>query len=559
MNLAQLVKSQTLATLLQALDAAGELTAGRTVQARLASLEPDGTATAMIGETKVALVLAGPQARQAALQPGATLMLRLDPPEQPGGDLRATLVEVRPPSASSAGQVQPQQAQTPASAQPNTSPAPLPASARPPSAPVPSSPAPQVASAPATAAPQTAHPPSPVAVQQALLQQALQTLGPSAAQAAIPTSTATAPAPAAPAGQAPASGAATTPTASALATAAASPAIPTAAVARAMAGPLLGPVLQRQAGLAPLFANLRALAQGSISLALPKTLPPAIQQVLAQAVPAERQAPTATRLKEAFQASGLFLDMRQAAGLPMPRQDDLKAGLQALRETLLPIIDALSPNPKADRQDHGGLQGAGQQADATSIDQPAHLAPPRRDGPLAPQPAVEPSLAPGEKPLAIAETLLDQTEAALDRIKLTQYASLPLEPARQDAVQPAQRWLAEIPLAFQQGITMLPLQVERDAPRRDVQGVTPPVWRIRFALDVEPMGPLQGVVTLQGRDVGVSIWAEREETSQLLRGAAPGLEGALLDADFASGAIDIHTGQPRVMQPTAGQFLDRLS
>src|SRR6478609_3357896 len=101
MNLAQLVKSQTFATLLQALDAAGELTAGRTVQAKLLSLEPDGTATATIGDTKVALVLAGPQARQAALQPGATLLLRLDPPERPGGDLRATLVEVRPPTAPS--------------------------------------------------------------------------------------------------------------------------------------------------------------------------------------------------------------------------------------------------------------------------------------------------------------------------------------------------------------------------------------------------------------------------------------------------------------------------
>ena len=104
-----------------------------------------------------------------------------------------------------------------------------------------------------------------------------------------------------------------------------------------------------------------------------------------------------------------------------------------------------------------------------------------------------------------------------------------------------------------------PKRPAAEPPRRDAQGVSPPVWRIRFALDVEPMGPLQAVVTLQGRDVGVSIWAEREETSQLLRGAAPSLEGALLDADFASGAIDIHTGQPRVMQPTAGQFLDRRS
>lgn len=547
MNLAQLVKSQTLATLLQALDAGGELTAGRTVQARLASLEPDGTATAMIGEAKVALVLAGPQARQAALQPGATLLLRLDPPEQTGGDVRATLVEVRPPNAPASEHPQQQPAQAPAPLQPNTPPT----SAAAPLRPVPTTapvPAPQPVSTPQPAAPQAAHPPSPVAVQQAFLQQALQTLGLTAAQPAA--------APPAAAGTAPTTST-TNPASPPAATASAAPVI-TAAAARAVAGPLLGPVLQRQDGLAPLLANLRALAQGTISLALPKTLPPAIQQVLAQAVPAERQAPTAAKLKEAFQASGLFLEARQAAGLPLPRQGDLKAGLQALRETLLPIVDSLSPDPKGSRQDHAGTPSGDQQADSAP-DQSSRLAPPRRDGPLAPQPAAEPSLAPGEKPLAIAETLLDQTEAALDRIKLTQYASLPLEPARQDGTQPAQRWLAEIPLAFQQGITMLPLQVERDPPRRDVQGVSPPVWRIRFALDVEPMGPLQGVVTLQGRDVGVSIWAEREETSQLLRGAAPGLEGALLDADFASGAIDIHTGQPRVMQPTAGQFLDRLS
>ena len=106
---------------------------------------------------------------------------------------------------------------------------------------------------------------------------------------------------------------------------------------------------------------------------------------------------------------------------------------------------------------------------------------------------------------------------------------------------------------------MLTVSAKRVTRAADSIELSPPIWRIRFALDVEPMGPLQGVVTLQGRDVGVSIWAEREETSQLLRGAAPGLEGALIDADFASGAIDIHTGQPRVMQPTAGQFLDRLS
>jgi hypothetical protein len=330
-----------------------------------------------------------------------------------------------------------------------------------------------------------------------------------------------------------------------------------------LAGPLLGSVLQTQDSLAPLLANLRGLAQGSIALTLPKPLLAAIDRVLAQAMPAERQPVTALRLKEAFQGSGLFTEARQAAGAPAPRQGDLKTSLQALRETLQPIIDSLSPGPKASQQDRAAAALAPDRPSdslpGTAADNANRTAPPRRDGPLLPQAAVEPTLSPGEKPLAIAETLLDQTDAALDRIKLTQYASLPLDQARQDISQPAQRWLAEIPIAFQHGTAILPLQVEREAPRRDVQGVTPPLWRIRFALDVEPMGPLQGVVTLQARDVGVTLWAEREETSRLLRGAAPGLESALLHADFASGAVDIHTGQPRVMQPTAGQFLDRLS
>ena len=33
----------------------------------------------------------------------------------------------------------------------------------------------------------------------------------------------------------------------------------------------------------------------------------------------------------------------------------------------------------------------------------------------------------------------------------------------------------------------------------------------------------------------------------------------LADARFENRSIDIHTGQPRIAQPTAGQFLDRMS
>lgn len=495
MDLATLAKSQTLATLLQALAPATELAAGKTVEARLIALAGNGTATAQVGTELIALVLAGPAAKQAALQPGATLVLRLDTTEEPGAGLRATLVEIRPASSQSPAQGTP--------AQPA-------ASAAAPTAAPPSQLVPNSASQ------------GPLATQPATLRAEAMT---------VPGTTASPP-----------------------------PGAPTASQAvspRTLAGPLLGPALARQDSLAPLLANLRAIADGSVALKLPRSFLTLVDRVLAQAIPAERKAVTAQVLKTAVENSGLFLEARQAKGGVVPPGTDLKAGLQTLRAALAPLVQALSL-PQADKPAIPGLPTSGVPQTQPVADQAARPSPPRRDGALVPQPIAEPSLAAGDKPLAIVETLLEQTDAALDRIKLSQYASLPLEAPRTEAQQ-NQRWLTEIPLAFQQGTTMLPLQIEKEPPKRDVDGVAGPLWRVRFALDVEPMGPLQGIVTLQGRSVGITLWAEREETSKMLRGASPGLEAALIDAQFENGTIDIHTGQPRVAQPTAGQFLDRMS
>lgn len=504
MNLAQLVQSQNLATLLQALAPAAELAPGQTVEAQLLTLDGNGLATALIGDTRISLVLAGPEAKQAALLPGATLLLRIDAAEEQGGSLRATLVETRPPAPASIAPTTPQSSlQTGQAAAPNPTPT----------------------ASPATASP--AEPPRASAPLQpsSLLQAATTVDAPRPATASQP--------------------------AQSQASAAPSP--------RAVAGPLLGPVLANQDGLAPLFANLRSISEGSVALTLPKPLLTLIERVLAQAVPVERRPLGAEILKDAVQRSGLFMESRQAAtsqaaSPPVPPQADLKASLVTLRDALAAVIERFVPTAAGKPQAAPLLSPQPTAAPTTT----AKPTPPRRDGPLALQPIVEPTLAAGEKPLTIAQTLLEQTDAALDRVTLSQFASLPLDGARPDQNQ-APRWLTEIPLAFHSGAAVLPLHIEKEPPRRGPNGVEAPLWRVRFALDVEPMGPLQGVVTLQGRSVGVTLWAEREETSRMLRGAAPGLEAALVDAQFENGAIDIHTGQPRVMQPTAGQFLDRMS
>jgi hypothetical protein len=501
-NLAALLQSQNLATLLATLNNSSAFTAGKTVEARLTSLDSDGTATAIVNGIKVALVLAGPEAKQAALQPGASLILKLAAPAEPGAPLQATLVGTRP--------------------------------------------APAVADEPAPAANAgqqpaiVASPRQPAAAGAATLATA-QTNSLRPAQAEVPTS---------------------------------QPAVPvptTAPSPRAVAGPLLGSALGRQDSLAPLFANLGGLAQGSVALVLPKPLMTLVDQILAQRLPTAASKPlTAEALKDAVARSGLFLEARQAAGEAPTPQTDLKAGLLALRDMLKPAVEGASP-PRPALPTEAGEGAAPAPAPASRLPGAAAYEhesappaatqsrlPPPRDGLLTPQPVQERSLGDAARPAAIAQTLFEQAEAGLDRIALAQYASLPQDGPRLDH-QPQARWLTEIPLALPNGTAVMPLEIERDPPQPGSATPDAPIWRVRFALDAEPLGALQGVVTLQGRALGVSFWAEREETSRLLRQATPDLETALLRSRFESADFEVFTGHPRQARAAAGQFLDRRS
>lgn len=578
MDLAALVRNQTLQTLLAALDGEGALTPNRTVEARLTALAPDGTATALVGDRRIALRLEGPQARQAPLQPGATLTLKIDE-SGPDGTLRATLVEVRPPAGQTgntpiegaAPRAQPPPA-TPGAATglPNERIGTLPQAAPnlPPqaaqvrlsiyerpvaAAPTPvttapaSPPAATAAGLPAAMAQATATPPAATAVRtamQGLPEPALPAPHP---QPATPANTPQAPTASASPGLTPPAAVATQVKPTPGAPVPAQPA-PTPEAARAVAGPLLATALARQDSLAPLLANLLVLARGAVAMTLPRPLQAAAETILAQAVPAGSGALKPEALQRAFAASGLFAESRAAAGaIPEKAMPDMKAALTVLRDLLAPAREAPQPAGRAAAPDTALPAAVGERPAA-----------PRRDALPVPQPLAEPTLGPGEKPATIAATLLEQAEAALDRIKLSQFASLPADRSHpEQAAQ--QRWHAEIPLALQSGIAMLPLQVERDASQRETQGASGPLWKIRFALDIEPLGPMHGLVTLRGREVGVRLWAEREQAASGLRARAADLEAALEAASFVGGTIEISNGRPAATQPVAGQFLDRMS
>ncbi|MFC3080106.1 flagellar hook-length control protein FliK, partial [Phenylobacterium terrae] len=180
----------------------------------------------------------------------------------------------------------------------------------------------------------------------------------------------------------------------------------------------------------------------------------------------------------------------------------------------------------------------------------------------APQAPAAPSLPADAGPAAIARALAPQVEAAIARQELHQIASLPT--ARPpDEVPAAARWSFEVPLTTPHGPAVAGFEIRRDAPDgegdgRSEHGAAPPAWRVRFALDLEPMGPVEAQVVLRGAKAGVTLWAERPETARRLARDGERLTAALSRASFEA-ELAVRLGPaPRAPVPP-GRFLDQAT
>jgi hypothetical protein len=290
----------------------------------------------------------------------------------------------------------------------------------------------------------------------------------------------------------------------------------------------------RQGGLAPLLADLEQAANGG-------ALPPAVAAAAARVL--DLRAPIdgldAAALRQALARSGLFLEAGLAAAMPAMAGMDLKAALLVLRQVMKSWFDA-EPAP--------GFRPA---PPASAPPPPYHGAPPSA------QPAVPPSLSPHAPPGAIAQRLLADTDAALARQTLLQVASLPDAGAGSlKAAQHAQ-WAFEIPLATGPGSAIAQFEISRDGQGAAADG--PSVWRVRFSLNVEPMGPVHALIAVTGDRAAVTLWAEREASAARLRAGAGQLSEALRGAALAPGDIQFRVGTPAAAPPAAGRFLDRAS
>jgi hypothetical protein len=270
-----------------------------------------------------------------------------------------------------------------------------------------------------------------------------------------------------------------------------------------------------------------------------------------------------------------------AAFAELAPSGDLKAALLVLREVVRLWADnadaAASPRLAAEpaapnslapptpagapRVSEGAAKTPPESLSPAAVDlraPPPGPPPPYRGDPPAAQPAAAPSLAPDAVPHDVAEHLLTETDAALARHSLLQIASLPDQArgaggSRSDSPQ----WLFEIPFLTRQGTSIAQFEIGRDGRALTADGRT--IWRARFSLDVEPMGPVHVQVALLGERTAVTLWAEREASAARLRENTSMLSDGLRRAELEPGEIQCRVGAPSAPRPTPGRFLDRAS
>jgi hypothetical protein len=82
---------------------------------------------------------------------------------------------------------------------------------------------------------------------------------------------------------------------------------------------------------------------------------------------------------------------------------------------------------------------------------------------------------------------------------------------------------------------------------------TTQAWRVRFSIDIEPLGPVHIHLGMTGDRAAVTVWAEREDGLERLRSHGAELSRAL------PAEVIFHPGAPRRPVPAKGRFVDQSS
>jgi len=293
---------------------------------------------------------------------------------------------------------------------------------------------------------------------------------------------------------------------------------------------------------------------------LPRPALPALAQALEQLQASLRQwqpeaaSPTAgSKPQTLLDPPAAALAMAPPPALPLLQQVARGGGLADALASLLVAQQPQVTAQEALRRQRGAGQNtlAGASADGDALLANNALAAYRKAMPTAAK--APPTSWPTEpSPAFIARTLLQRSEAALLQTRVLEVVSQGL---RAEQAQPAppnaasMHWAFDAPLTTPFGRALVRFEIDRQTPRaaRERQE---PVWRVRLALDVEPLGPVHAQIALQGSKAWVSLWAERSQTALLLDEQKGELRQTLV-ADEMDAEIVLNSAMPT--PPGAGK------
>ncbi|TBW33023.1 flagellar hook-length control protein FliK [Siculibacillus lacustris] len=223
----------------------------------------------------------------------------------------------------------------------------------------------------------------------------------------------------------------------------------------------------------------------------------------------------------------------------------------------LPAAAALGADPAGPTARAAGEAAAGA-AWGGAVDRSLRPPPPRRGQPTRGQPALPAESvdrAGGADDLG--RQALERTDGALKRILLEQAAVLDRPADAAARVGPGRgEWTAELPIATAAGTGVMQMTVERDG-GRDPTKAGEAAWRVRFSLDVEPVGPVHARIGLSGERMSIGLWIERPEMAARLAEDIGTLRGALEAAAIPVDGVHVAVGQPVAAKPAASaHFVD---
>jgi len=301
--------------------------------------------------------------------------------------------------------------------------------------------------------------------------------------------------------------------------------------------------LPRQTPLAPLLANLALVANSGARTAAPTmsavaqpagarlnvVLPQPVIELARQVVdglPRVDTLSTAEGLKQAVAQSGLFLEARLAQTAQSPPSSptaipnlplDFKGSLLSLLASLLTLTKAVPSSgtpPPTTPPGTGPMPAQG----------PAVPTPPPSQATLTPQMTLQQTLL----------ELLRHVEGGLARLQLSQLVTQ----AHHD--DDRRSWIMELPLRFDEHLDLIQLHIEKELKRQHKKPTA--LWTVTLSFDLPSLGPVQARVTLAGKTIHTSFWAQRPQTTDLIHDHLPTLQQRLREAGLTVGSLHAHEG-----------------